>query len=679
MQCFTAMDPQAQYAAQMAAMAQQMNMAPHGYGTSGHASAAPHLAFQAQGFATSVPPPSYQAHGPPPAYMQQTGSALAAPPAPPAYMPQTGVSHAAPPAPPGYMQQTGVSPAAPPAAPLAYGATAVSPPAPPVALPPCDSEQHTTVDKTAAYVARNGQRFEDMVRQREGANPKFSFLNEHGEGAAYFKWRVYCFQRGVAAETQDAILREAFPTPDTEQQKHFFGMLDVLSGSKDHIRNLRAWIVAQEDAEAGRIHWICEQLRHRVHTLTGFTARLHIIYVVNDVLHAGLKRRAESAPGATAAAIDGICSRMSKHMVRLLQPTYQEEPSTTERAKVHKVIGLWRDRGIFDAQDINSMEAAVMNGVPIPQPVTVDMHHLSSWQAAQQHLPPPEPPGDPPADPVQPPAYGTPQEPPPQYGAKPPLPPGVPPPSAMAFSSMPAMPGVPVPMATTRSGIWTSPEEIPPGLLVFVSNLMRSGGSPGYTPIPLHICPTQPPPPQPPNPTLTAGIEEFYAEPAVARIQRQAESKRREIDEKERLKKEEEERLLQAEERKKRERQEGGGEAKAQKDSGDAPSVRAAAVSGACRLLCVRLCLSCFLVCPSLAGLCVFVYDSLLRRDREPASRSLVDVAVAARLTDKVLLGVSYCTPRKTIPKISNQMVGIKKAKAAEVDDDDDVADVFKL
>ena len=59
------------------------------------------------------------------------------------------------------------------------------------------------------------------------------------------------------------------------------------------------------------------------------------------------------------------------------------------------------------------------------------------------------------------------------------------------------------------------------GLLVFVSNLMRQGGSPGYTPIPLHICPTQPPPPGPPNPALMAAIEEFYQEPAVERIQKQ--------------------------------------------------------------------------------------------------------------------------------------------------------------
>ena len=35
------------------------------------------------------------------------------------------------------------------------------------------------------------------------------------------------------------------------------------------------------------------------------------------------------------------------------------------------------------------------------------------------------------------------------------------------------------------------------------------------------------------------------------------------------------------------------------------------------------------------------------------------------------------CTPRKVVPKMSNQIVGLKKVQ--HEDDDDDVADVFKL
>ena len=287
------------------------------------------------------------------------------PPQPPPY-------HVAPPAysAPAYsvapMPQQGAPPAygAPPAqgAALGHGTTPAAAPrsgaergVPPVALPPCDSEIASTCDKTANYVARNGARFENMVREREGANPKFSFLHEQGEGGPYFKWKVYCIQKQIPLEAQEAILREAFPLPDPDAQSEFGRMLGQLSGSKDHIRQLRSWIVGEEESR-GSVDWIMDQLRYRILTNSEFTSRLHIIYVVNDVLHACLKKRGEAQPGQTLP-IDGMSVKIGAHMVRLLQPTFEQEASVDNRAKLHKVLGLWRDRGIFPSNEVAAMEA----------------------------------------------------------------------------------------------------------------------------------------------------------------------------------------------------------------------------------------------------------------------------------------------------------------------------------
>lgn len=408
---------------------------------------------------------------------------------------------------------------------------------------------HNTADKTATYVARNGKRFEDMVRQREGSNPKFSFLHELGEGGPYFKWKVYCFQNGISAEDQEDMMREAFPSPEPAEQENFVGMLASLSGSKEHIRALRSWIVAQEESRAC-IHWICEQLRHRILSNTDFNARLHIIYVINDVLHAFLKRRGE-APEGQQLPIDPVCEKMSKHMVRLLQPTFQAESNTTERAKLHKVVGLWRDRNIFSAQEVSAMEAAMMNGVPFVQPVQVEMTGLQTYQKvlASKREQPGSPAGEPPEYQEPPPHY-QPAEPPPQYQPKPPLPPQLPFMAAqiMANAQQGLTQAMPTPVVTPAMAqslanaqvgaaapqvvnnvapVWTSPEEIPPGLLVTLSNLMRQGGSPAYTPIPLQLCPKQPPPPQPTNPTIASAMDDFYKEPIVERIAQQAAEKLR--------------------------------------------------------------------------------------------------------------------------------------------------------
>jgi hypothetical protein len=56
------------------------------------------------------------------------------------------------------------------------------------------------------------------------------------------------------------------------------------------------------------------------------------------------------------------------------------------------------------------------------------------------------------------------------------------------------------------------------GIVVAVSNIMRSGGSPAYTPILPQICPVAPPPPGPQTQQLLDSIDAFYKEPSVAKL-----------------------------------------------------------------------------------------------------------------------------------------------------------------
>ncbi len=46
------------------------------------------------------------------------------------------------------------------------------------------------VDKTAGFVARNGQEFEHRIKQNEVNNPKFNFLNPGDPYHAYYQHRV---------------------------------------------------------------------------------------------------------------------------------------------------------------------------------------------------------------------------------------------------------------------------------------------------------------------------------------------------------------------------------------------------------------------------------------------------------------------------------------------------------
>jgi hypothetical protein len=52
------------------------------------------------------------------------------------------------------------------------------------------------VDKTADFVARNGTKFEDRIRETEKSNPKFSFLQPTDPYHAYYQLRIREVQEG---------------------------------------------------------------------------------------------------------------------------------------------------------------------------------------------------------------------------------------------------------------------------------------------------------------------------------------------------------------------------------------------------------------------------------------------------------------------------------------------------
>lgn len=64
----------------------------------------------------------------------------------------------------------------------------------PIIHPP--PEVKNIVDKTAGFVARNGQEFETRIKQNEINNPKFNFLNPGDPYHAYYKHKVVVIREG---------------------------------------------------------------------------------------------------------------------------------------------------------------------------------------------------------------------------------------------------------------------------------------------------------------------------------------------------------------------------------------------------------------------------------------------------------------------------------------------------
>jgi len=51
-------------------------------------------------------------------------------------------------------------------------------------------EIRNIIDKTASFVARNTVQFENLIREKEKFNPKFSFLNPNDPYFSYYQFKI---------------------------------------------------------------------------------------------------------------------------------------------------------------------------------------------------------------------------------------------------------------------------------------------------------------------------------------------------------------------------------------------------------------------------------------------------------------------------------------------------------
>jgi hypothetical protein len=70
---------------------------------------------------------------------------------------------------------------------------------------PRDFELANIIDKLAVFVARNGEEFEELTRQKQLQNPRFSFLNPNNEFHPYYKWKLMEERRSFQGKLKDHL------------------------------------------------------------------------------------------------------------------------------------------------------------------------------------------------------------------------------------------------------------------------------------------------------------------------------------------------------------------------------------------------------------------------------------------------------------------------------------------
>jgi len=109
-------------------------------------------------------------------------------------------------------------------------------------------EVRNIIDKTASFVVKNGEKFEERIKEKEAGNPKFNFLNSADPYYAYYRFKVKDFQEGKGQEPKKEEKKEEAPTkmiPKEPPSFEFITEMQPISTQDLDIMKLTAQFVAR--------------------------------------------------------------------------------------------------------------------------------------------------------------------------------------------------------------------------------------------------------------------------------------------------------------------------------------------------------------------------------------------------------------------------------------------------
>lgn len=193
-------------------------------------------------------------------------------------------------------------------------------------VPPSDGR--SIIEKTAGYVARNGLSFENGIREKQGNNPKMSFLNPDDAHHGYYQWRKSEITAGrgnavsAGRETEVSFQgREEKKGPEPPEEFTFSARVPNISAQDLDVvkltalfvaKNGRGWMTQLSQREAGNFQF--DFLRPQ-HTLYQFFSRLVDQYT--DLL--------------TGGSVDG--GRPQKKRITSLEQNVKDRFQVLDRAK----------------------------------------------------------------------------------------------------------------------------------------------------------------------------------------------------------------------------------------------------------------------------------------------------------------------------------------------------------
>ncbi|XP_050294823.1 calcium homeostasis endoplasmic reticulum protein-like isoform X2 [Anthonomus grandis grandis] len=248
-----------------------------------------------------------------------------------------------------------------------------------VSQPPDDIELKNIIDKLAQFVARNGPEFEQMTKRKQRGNKKFQFLYG-GEYYTYYKYKLQQeqaitqqqqeaqlinqmyvnnqilkqeirqseqnlnSQHNVLLEQQQADIEATIAKcqkKDLENASNECGIkvseiVSILQPiinncTKDSIGRGKSWFLQHADTKQKAVFTV-HFLLHKVLQSSTFPEKLHVIYLVNDLLHHSVRKKAsELKEQLELAVVPMICNASLNAKEDQMQ-------------KLNKLVKIWESK-----------------------------------------------------------------------------------------------------------------------------------------------------------------------------------------------------------------------------------------------------------------------------------------------------------------------------------------------
>ena len=242
------------------------------------------------------------------------------------------------------------------------------------------SDVRTLIDGFAKFVAKNGIEFESLAKEKHKDNPQFSFLF----GGSHFHYYQQRLNEAKLAQKSDPDPPNELEPQDPIVSEFEETIKPVISQcTKDSISSGKSWIFSHFRTQAEYVH-LSQLLLSKTTPLPGvsFFDRLHIVYLINDVLHHCIRKNNQELRRAIQQQIPQIFSNCSK------------DATKENLKKLDKLVKIWRsqtyfDEGVLISLDfiISQRESELSNEISLPKNEPPNQILPASHNPIQPHDP----------------------------------------------------------------------------------------------------------------------------------------------------------------------------------------------------------------------------------------------------------------------------------------------------